>query len=277
MSDSGSVAASHRRPASLLQRGSGDRADGRRLPRRAARRRRSTSTTITARDRTREVAAAAGAIVRTERMQGKGHVVRRMFADVEADIYVMADGDATYDAAAAPELVRQAARRAARHGRRRPQVGGRGGLSARPRARQPAVHRPARQPVRPQLQRHLLGLPGLLAPLRQELPGAVARLRDRDRDQRPRARARHAGRRGRDRLRRPPRRLGFQALHLSRRLADPEDDPPPLPDRAAGPVLRQLRLVPGRARDRPRRPARHHLSSRPAWSRASRPRSSSPA
>jgi glycosyltransferase involved in cell wall biosynthesis len=58
-------------------------------------------------DRTREVAAAAGAIVRSERMQGKGHVVRRMFADVEADIYVMADGDATYDAAAAPDLVRK--------------------------------------------------------------------------------------------------------------------------------------------------------------------------
>ena len=56
-------------------------------------------------DRTREVAAAAGAIVRSEKMQGKGHVVRRMFADVEADIYVMADGDATYDAAAAPALV----------------------------------------------------------------------------------------------------------------------------------------------------------------------------
>jgi glycosyltransferase involved in cell wall biosynthesis len=58
-------------------------------------------------DRTREVAAEAGAFVRTERMQGKGNVVRRMFADVDADIYVMADGDATYDAAAAPELVRR--------------------------------------------------------------------------------------------------------------------------------------------------------------------------
>jgi glycosyltransferase involved in cell wall biosynthesis len=58
-------------------------------------------------DRTRDVAAEAGAIVRTERMQGKGHVVRRMFADVEADVYVMADGDATYDASAAPELVRR--------------------------------------------------------------------------------------------------------------------------------------------------------------------------
>ncbi len=57
------------------------------------------------RDRTVEIARAAGAIVRTERMQGKGHVVRRMLADVEADIYVMADGDATYDAAAAPHMV----------------------------------------------------------------------------------------------------------------------------------------------------------------------------
>ena len=56
-------------------------------------------------DRTAEIAAAAGAIVRTERMQGKGNVVRRMFADVEADIYVMADGDATYEAAAAPGLI----------------------------------------------------------------------------------------------------------------------------------------------------------------------------
>lgn len=57
------------------------------------------------RDRTVEVARAAGAIVRGERMQGKGNVVRRMFADVDADIYVMADGDATYDAAAAPAMI----------------------------------------------------------------------------------------------------------------------------------------------------------------------------
>ncbi len=56
-------------------------------------------------DRTFEVAREAGAFVRTERMQGKGNVVRRMFADVDADIYVMADGDATYDAAAAPAMI----------------------------------------------------------------------------------------------------------------------------------------------------------------------------
>ncbi|MBN2971592.1 glycosyltransferase [Roseomonas aeriglobus] len=57
------------------------------------------------RDRTADVARAAGAVVRTERMQGKGHVVRRMFADVDADIYVMADGDLTYDPASAPAMV----------------------------------------------------------------------------------------------------------------------------------------------------------------------------
>ncbi|HKC01877.1 MAG TPA: glycosyltransferase family 2 protein [Sphingomicrobium sp.] len=56
-------------------------------------------------DRTCEIAAKAGAVVRTERQQGKGHVVRRMFADVDADIYVMADGDLTYDPKAAPAMV----------------------------------------------------------------------------------------------------------------------------------------------------------------------------
>ncbi|HWI87216.1 MAG TPA: glycosyltransferase family 2 protein [Sphingomonas sp.] len=57
------------------------------------------------RDGTIEAASAAGAIVRREPMQGKGHVVRRMFADIDADIYVMADGDATYDATAAPAMI----------------------------------------------------------------------------------------------------------------------------------------------------------------------------
>jgi glycosyltransferase involved in cell wall biosynthesis len=56
-------------------------------------------------DRTRDVAEKAGAVVRSERQQGKGHVVRRMFADIDADIYVMADGDLTYDPVAAPEMV----------------------------------------------------------------------------------------------------------------------------------------------------------------------------
>ena len=56
-------------------------------------------------DRTVAVAREAGAQVRSERRQGKGHVVRRMFADVDADIYVLVDGDATYDAASAPRMI----------------------------------------------------------------------------------------------------------------------------------------------------------------------------
>src|ERR1700736_4885249 len=56
-------------------------------------------------DRTVEVARAAGAEVRGERRQGKGNVVRRMFADIDADIYVLVDGDATYDAPSAPRMI----------------------------------------------------------------------------------------------------------------------------------------------------------------------------
>ncbi|MGM5025768.1 glycosyltransferase family 2 protein [Tardiphaga sp. 862_B3_N4_1] len=56
-------------------------------------------------DRTGEVASQAGAIVRSESRQGKGHVVRRMFGDVDADIYVLVDGDATYDATSAQAMI----------------------------------------------------------------------------------------------------------------------------------------------------------------------------
>ncbi|SHH63666.1 glycosyltransferase family 2 protein [Bradyrhizobium erythrophlei] len=56
-------------------------------------------------DRTVAVAREAGAQVRSERRQGKGHVVRRMFTDVDADIYVLVDGDATYDAASSPKMI----------------------------------------------------------------------------------------------------------------------------------------------------------------------------
>ncbi|GBR04828.1 glycosyltransferase family 2 protein [Acetobacter oeni] len=56
-------------------------------------------------DDTVSVARAAGATVRQEPLQGKGHVVRRMFADIDADFYVLVDGDATYEAAAAPALI----------------------------------------------------------------------------------------------------------------------------------------------------------------------------
>ena len=58
-------------------------------------------------DDTAQIARASGALVRAEPLLGKGNVVRRMFADIDADIYVMVDGDGTYDAAAAPRLVEQ--------------------------------------------------------------------------------------------------------------------------------------------------------------------------
>lgn len=59
-------------------------------------------------DRTCERAREAGAVVRQETRQGKGNVVRRMFADIDADIYVLVDGDDTYEAEAAPRLIRHA-------------------------------------------------------------------------------------------------------------------------------------------------------------------------
>jgi glycosyltransferase involved in cell wall biosynthesis len=58
------------------------------------------------RDNTVAAAKEAGAIVRRETHQGKGHVVRRMFNDIEADVYVLVDGDATYDAPSAPAMIK---------------------------------------------------------------------------------------------------------------------------------------------------------------------------
>jgi len=57
------------------------------------------------RDGTGDIARTAGAVVRQESRQGKGHVVRRMFADIDADVFVLVDGDGTYDASAAPMLI----------------------------------------------------------------------------------------------------------------------------------------------------------------------------
>ena len=108
-------------------------------------------------------------------MQGKGHVVRRMFADIDADVYVMADGDLTYDPKAAPAMVQLLLDEqldmvvgTRQHEAKEPiaaaMCSGTGcspGLLARP--------------VRAQLHRHFLGLSGVLAPLREELPGALRR------------------------------------------------------------------------------------------------------
>ena len=115
--------------------------------------------------------------------------MRRMFADVDADIYVMADGDLTYDPKAAPAMVAMLVDEQLDMvvGTRQHEVDRR--LSRRSCARQQALHRAARGAVRAQFHRHFLGLSRVLAALRQELPGAVGGVRDRDRDERPRARA----------------------------------------------------------------------------------------
>ena len=59
-------------------------------------------------DQTVKVAREAGAIVRSESLQGKGYVIRRMFSDIDADFYILVDGDATYEAAAAPDMLTMA-------------------------------------------------------------------------------------------------------------------------------------------------------------------------
>jgi len=61
-------------------------------------------------DGTGDIARAAGAVVRREERPGKGGVMRRMFAEIDADIYIVTDGDATYDASRAPEMVERLVR-----------------------------------------------------------------------------------------------------------------------------------------------------------------------
>jgi glycosyltransferase involved in cell wall biosynthesis len=91
-------------------------------------------------DKTTEVALAAGAEVRREYRRGKGNVVRRMFQDIEADVYVMVDGDDTYDASW-PHARRSLDRGEPRHGGRPPRRDAPGGVSRGSPPRQRASHR----------------------------------------------------------------------------------------------------------------------------------------
>jgi glycosyltransferase involved in cell wall biosynthesis len=137
-------------------------------------------------DRALAIAREAGAAVRSERRQGKGHVVRRMFADIDADIYVLVDGDATYHAPSAPVMIQKllddhldmvverridqvqaAYRRGHRLGNRMLTDFLSGAFG--------------------QQFNDILGLPGVLAPVRQIVSGAIGRLRDRNRTHRARA------------------------------------------------------------------------------------------
>ena len=192
-------------------------------------------------DNTLEVARAAGAVVRRETHQGKGHVVRRMFADVEADVYVLVDGDATYDACSVRAMIaRQMEERLDMVVAARVEEDG-GCLSPRPSHRQPAVHRLLRLGVRRDLHRHPLRLSRVLAAVREVVSGAVAGVRDRDRAFRPRARARPSGGRGPDPLLCAAGRVDLEAQHLARWLAHPAHHRRALPLGAAADVLLRSR------------------------------------
>ena len=132
-------------------------------------------------DGTVEAARGAGAVVRRETYQGKGHVVRRMFNDVEADVYVLVDGDATYDAPSAPAMIAKLVEErldmvvAARIDRET------AAYRRGHRSRQPAPHRVCRPYVRAVLQRNPVRLSGVLAPFHEILSNSLRRVRDRNR------------------------------------------------------------------------------------------------
>ena len=127
-------------------------------------------------DGTVAAAKKAGAIVGIETRQGKGHVVRRMFGDIDADVYVMIDGDATYDAPSAPKMI------AALVSEKLDMVVGARvdqeveALSPRPSLRQLGPHRVRDAHLRQELHRYSFRLPHLLAALREILPGAFHRI-----------------------------------------------------------------------------------------------------
>ena len=130
-----------------------------------------------------------------EPRQGKGNVVRRMFADIDADIYLMADGDGTYAPEDAPQLINMllTERSDMAVGTRRGVTddAGRAGHAFGNRIFNSLYKRL----VRPRLHRHLFRLPRLHAALREELSGCLRRLRDRDRDVGARIAAEAAGQR----------------------------------------------------------------------------------
>ena len=125
-------------------------------------------------DGTAELAAKAGAVVRHEYQQGKGNVMRRMFREIDAEAYILVDGDDTYPAEAAPEMVAAVTERQADM-----VVGDRLSSTYYTQNKRPfhnfgnVLHQPS---VRRQNQGHYDRLPRLQLPVRQDLPGAVPRL-----------------------------------------------------------------------------------------------------
>ena len=153
-------------------------------------------------DATTEIARQAGAVVRRELRQGKGNVVRRMFADIDADVYILADGDDTYDASVAGDLVTLLIEEkldfvnAARVSEQRPS------LSAGTPAGECPFQLPRKDFLRSAIYRHAIRVQGSLATVRQILSGDGGRVRDGNRTGCTRAGAADAMRRDTNHLQR---------------------------------------------------------------------------
>ena len=172
-------------------------------------------------DNTAAVATAAGAIVRKEDVKGKGNVVRRAFADIEADVYLLIDGDDTYDASAAPGMIKTLLSGPYDHilGVRKQTTDS--AYQARSLDRQQIVQPAGDEGLRDTGQRHAERIPDLLPPLRQILPRRVQRVRDRNRTDGAFDEPAGAADRGRGRFQGPAGGQREQAQHLPRRFQDP--------------------------------------------------------
>ena len=163
-------------------------------------------------DRTAEIAASEGAIVRKEPRQGKGNVIRAMFEDIDADVYIMSDGDDTYPADAAPAMVDKILEGYDMV------IGDRLSSTYFQENKRP-FHNFGNRLVRGSINGlfHanvtdiMTGYRALLVHLRQDLPRAVARFRGRDRNDHPLTEQQPASVRNANPVSRSPGRLRQQA------------------------------------------------------------------
>ena len=164
------------------------------------------------------VARASGAVVRAESLQGKGHVVRRMFADIDADVYLLVDGDDTYDAKIAPSMMQllldrrldmvSAARDTARADR----------LPAGSQIGQRDSDRHGSPGIRQRHQRYAVRLPRVQPPFRQVVSRPDMRIRDRNGIHGPRFGAEHAGGGNPRALSQPSGGIAVQTQYFRRRI-----------------------------------------------------------
>ena len=138
-------------------------------------------------DRTIKAARAAGAVIGAETLQGKGNVVRRMFADIEADVYVLVDGDGTYDAAAAPRLISILLAHQLDMVNARRVTEAIEAYRAGHRFGNMLLSEHGQHDLRQPMPRRTIGISRIVAPLREELSRALRGVRDRDRAHHSRA------------------------------------------------------------------------------------------